>query len=108
MDRDERCAKFRSINLLFGLPSLIARLRLSHAFLDSFDAISTGKCAPPADPEALQDGVRIDEDGASVARHGPLTNRTGVQPRAPRTGRPDRQRSGRAGPPPAAPKRGPR
>jgi len=69
MDRLERRRQLGSIDLLFGPPALKTGLCLGHAILDRLNAVATRKRAPGSDPEALQDGVGIDENGTLVASH---------------------------------------
>ena len=57
------------IDLQLRPSALKAGLRFCHAILDRLDAVAVRKRAPGSDPEALQDGVGIDKNGALVARH---------------------------------------
>ncbi len=80
MNRLERGPKLRGINLQFGPTPLEAGLGLGHAILNSLDAVPAGKRAPGSHPEALQNGVGIDEDWTLVPRHGSSQLDRGLNP----------------------------
>jgi hypothetical protein len=57
------------VDLQFRTAPLKTGLRLGHAILDRLDAVSARKRAPRSNPEAFQDGVRIDENWTVMASH---------------------------------------
>jgi len=59
----------RRLDALLRATTLKAGLGLGRAILDSLDGVPARQCPPRSDAPALQDGVRIDEDRADVARH---------------------------------------
>ena len=103
--RQARPRSAACIDLLLLAPALEAGLGLDHAVLDGLDAIAAGQRPPGADPPALEDDVGVDQNGPAMTRHGRLTARPGLRPRASRKGPQDRRASGRAGRPPRAPRR---
>src|ERR1019366_8692965 len=73
MNRLESRPELRAINLQFRPTPLEASLGLGHAILNSLDAVPAGKRPPGPHPEALQNGVGLDEERTLVTHHGVLT-----------------------------------
>ena len=65
----QRGAEHRRVNPLLGAAALKAGLCLSHAVLDSLDAVPARQCPPRSHAPALQDDIGVDEDRADVAWH---------------------------------------
>jgi len=59
----------RGVDPLLGAAALKAGLCLSHAVLDSLDAVPARQCPPRSHAPALQDDIGVDEDRADVAWH---------------------------------------
>ncbi len=69
VNRRQRDAQPRIVDLLLGAPALIARLSFDHAVFHRFDFVAARERLPGINAPALEDDVRIHQDGAAVTRH---------------------------------------
>ena len=69
MNRCQRSAQFRFVDLVFWLPPLETGLCFGHAILNGFQAVAPGKRSPRTHPMALQNDVCVHQYGTPVPHY---------------------------------------